>query len=533
MELHGGQILDGEVLDGGAQERGAVFSAIDPATGAALAPAFRSATPAHVDRAMRAAAAAFPALRALPGPRRADFLERAAARIGELGATLIDRTHAETGLPRPRLEGERDRTLLQLRVFADMARAESWRGPRIDRARPERKPAPRPDLRSMNVAIGPVVVFGASNFPLAISVAGTDTIAALAVGCPVVVKAHPAHPGASELVGRCLAEAARDTGMPAGSFAMLHGTSPDVGLGLVRHPAARAVAFTGSLAGGRALFDAAAARPDPIPVYAEMGSLNPVLLLPGALADRAEAIAAAYLQSVNLGAGQMCTKPGLAFGFRSPAFERFKAAVAAGVPAIPPATMLHAGIRKAYAAGVERVTGTPGVTLLAAASGADPARTQAACAVFALDAEALARAPVLLEENFGPSSLVITCSTRTELQAAIERMDGHLAASVHATPDDLREHADLLALLETKVGRIVLNGFSTGLEVVPALHHGGPYPATTHAAFTSVGHAAFLRFVRPLAYQGWPSAALPAPLRDENPLGLTRLVDGRLTREPS
>lgn len=508
------------------------FHAVNPATGQRLPPEFRDATAADVDAALRAAAAACAPYRAQPPARIAGFLDRIATGLEALGGALVERAHAETGLPLARLQHERERTINGVRIFADLVREGSWISARIDRGNPGRTPAPKPDLRTMLVPIGPVVVFGASNFPLAISVAGNDTIGALAAGCPVVVKAHPAHPGTSDLVAGAIEKAVVALDMPLGLFSMVHGAGHEVGLALVRHAETRAVAFTGSLAGGRALFDAAAARPEPIPVYAEMGSINPVILLPGALADRASEIGAAYIKSVTMGVGQFCTNPGLVLGMEDAGLDRFVESASRAAENAPPSTMLHAGIRDAFMKGVARLEQTPGVTLEGKSStDAQSMRTEAPCVIFSTTADVLASEPHLSEEVFGPTSAVVKCRDRAELERAIRRLTGHLTASVHGTPTDLEEYRDLVALLETKVGRIIFNGFGTGLEVCAALHHGGPYPATTDSHFTSIGQGGIFRFARPLCYQNFPQEALPEPLRDRNTMGIWRLVDGVLTRD--
>ena len=384
----------------------------------------------------------------------------------------------------------------------------------------------------MLIPIGPVVVFGASNFPLAISVAGNDTVGALAAGCPVVVKAHPAHPGTSDLVAGAIEKAVKACDMPAGVFSMVHGASHEVGLALVRHPAAKAVAFTGSLGGGRALFDAAAARPEPIPVYAEMGSINPVILLPGALAAGAERIGAAYVKSVTMGVGQFCTNPGLVLGVEDASLDRFVSAAAHAAENASPATMLHPGIRDAFMKGVARNEATPGVKVEGKSRvEAQSARTEAPVVIFSTTADVLEAQAHLSDEVFGPTSAIVKCRDRAELEHAIGQLSGHLTASVHGTPQDLEDYRDLIAMLETKVGRIIFNGFGTGLEVCSALHHGGPYPATTDSHFTSIGQGGIFRFARPLCYQNFPQQALPEPLRDENTRKIWRLVNGQLTRD--
>ena len=508
------------------------FHAFNPTTGQTLAGEYRDASADEINARMTAAAKAASVYRAKTPEQVADFLERIAVEIEALGDSLVHTAHQESGLPIPRLQNERERTVDGVRIFAEIAREGSWISARIDVGDPSRKPGPKPDLRTMLIPIGPVVVFGASNFPLAISVAGNDTVGALAAGCPVVVKAHPAHPGTSDLVAGAIERAVSACDMPTGVFSMVHGASHEVGLALVRHPEAKAVAFTGSLAGGRALFDAAAARPEPIPVYAEMGSINPVILLPGALATGAEQIGAAYIKSVTMGVGQFCTNPGLVLGVEDESLDRFVAAAARAAEKAPPATMLHPGIRDAFMKGVARNEATPGVKV-EGKSGieAQSARTEAPVVIFSTTAAVLDAQSHLSDEVFGPTSAVVKCRDRAELEHTIRQLTGHLTASVHGTPQDLEEYSDLIALLEAKVGRIIFNGFGTGLEVCSALHHGGPYPATTDSHFTSIGQGGIFRFARPLCYQNFPQEALPEPLRDENTRQIWRLVNGELTRD--
>ncbi len=526
--------LLGQHLIGGAPsaEGHATFAGADPTTGASLPPVFREATADEIDRALGAAEAAFEPYRALPPAARAAFLRAVADEIARLGDPLVERAHAETGLPLARLTGERGRTVGQLQLFADLVEDGSWVDARIDPARPERTPLPRPDLRRMLLPLGPVVVFGASNFPLAFSVAGGDTASALAAGCPVVVKAHPAHPGTAELTARAVLRAAEATGMPDGVFSLLHGATAETGQRLVRHPLACAVGFTGSLRAGRALFDAAAARPVPIPVYAEMGSVNPVFLLPSAVARRGELLADGLAGSITLGTGQFCTNPGLVVTRRAPELDGFLDRLGSRVAAAAPGPMLYAGIRDAYDAGVARLRAHPGVRVVGeAAATADPARVEGRPVVLATDAGTLREDPRLQEEVFGPSSLVVVADTPEELVEVARALEGQLTATVHGTEEELREHAALLRVLERKVGRLVVNGFPTGVEVGHAMQHGGPYPATTDTRTTSVGSAAVLRFARPVAYQDFPQSALPPELRDRNERGIWRLVDGRLTRD--
>jgi NADP-dependent aldehyde dehydrogenase len=419
----------------------------------------------------------------------------------------------------------------QLKMFAELIREGSWVDARIDQADPNREPLPKPDTRLMLMAVGPVVVFGASNFPLAFSAAGGDTASALAAGCPVVVKAHRSHPGTAELVGQAVQKAARETGMPEGVFAVLHGRGRQVGDALVKHPATKAVGFTGSLAGGRALFDTAAARPEPIPVYAEMGSLNPVFVLPGALEERGEAIAEGLLGSVTLGVGQFCTNPGLVLGVEGEPLTRFVNKTSELFVGAAPETMLNAGICDAYNAGVQTLSSTEGVNL-GGKSGVDanPNQTQAASYVFTTDVATFAKYPELSEEVFGPTTLVVTCGAKEDLEGVARNLDGHLTATLHGTEADMAEHRELIAILEQKVGRLIFNGFPTGVEVCSSMHHGGPYPATTDGRSTSVGTAAIFRFTRLVSYQDFPQNSLPLELQNDNPLGIWRLVDNERTQ---
>jgi NADP-dependent aldehyde dehydrogenase len=528
MQLHGRHFIGNELSSEGSDS----FRGVNPATRAELDPPYHEATGAEIDRAVGLASEAFEDFRSRPPEQRARLLDAIATEIEKLGDALVERANAETALGVPRLTGERARTANQLRMFARMVEEGSWVQARIDHALPDRKPLPRPDLRRMLIPIGPIVSFAASNFPLAISVAGNDTASGLAAGCPIVIKAHPAHPGTTELVASAVVKAVRDTGMPEGTFSVLHGRGHEVGLALVRHPLVKAVAFTGSLRAGRALFDAANARPEPIPVFAEMGSINPVFVLPGALEQRGRQIAEGLKNSVTLGVGQFCTNPGLVVGVEGEATRAFVGSVAELISATEPATMLYDGIRRAYADGVKSFGAVPGVKVAGRAKNeADAAKTQAAPTVFTADAVTFLGNRRLGEELFGPATLVVTGKSKADLERIAGSLEGHLTATVHGTPQDLEEYRDLIAILETKVGRLVFNGFPTGIEPCNAVHHGGPYPATTDARTTSIGTAAVERFVRPLCYQDFPQAALPAELRDDNPRKVWRLVDGQMTRD--
>lgn len=522
--------LTGDLLIGAASRRGggAAFRAIHAASGEVIAdPVFHGASAAEVERACTLAAQAFDAYRALPDRSRAAFLDDIAQRIEALGDALILRAMDETGLPRGRLEGERARTANQLRMFAALVRSGDACDVRIEPALPERQP-PRTDLRLRRIGIGPVAVFGASNFPLAFSVAGGDTASALAAGCPVVVKAHPAHPGTSELVGRAVQQAAIAAGLPEGVFSLLFDAGHEVGAALVAHPAIRAVGFTGSRRGGLALMAIAAARPTPIPVYAEMSSINPNIVLPAALARRGEALAIDFVASVTLGCGQFCTNPGLVLAVGGAAFERFVAAASTAIAAVPAGVMLNAGIARAYAEGVGRLASHPAVTTVARGA-ASPGRATAT--LFRVRAADLLADSSLAEECFGPCSMLVECDDADQLHRVLEQGEGQLTATLHLDDADYDAARALLPVLERKVGRILANGFPTGVEVCDAMVHGGPFPATSDGRSTSVGTAAIERFMRPVCYQNLPDALLPQALRDGNPLGLQRRVGG--SREPA
>jgi alpha-ketoglutaric semialdehyde dehydrogenase len=494
------------------------FRAYQPADGRALDPLYVSASDSEVDEAVGLAAAAAPILAASSGADRAKLLHAMADGMDALADALVDRAHLETALPRPRLTGEVARTSNQLRLFANVAAEGSWVMARVDAADPERTP-PKPDIRSMLRPLGPVAVFGASNFPIAFSVAGGDTASALAAGNPVIVKAHPAHPGTSELAGRVLTRAIESCGFPGGTFSLLFDPGTRVGSTLVRHPLMRAVGFTGSFKGGRALMDLAASRPRPIPVYAEMGSTNPVFLLPRALRERGESLAAGLHASFTLGGGQFCTKPGLVFldTPEAPFLAKLRTLTAndPGFALLTPATA------DTYSKGLQERS------MLRATEGQRPASGFAAhAALLETDYSAFAASPALHQELFGPSTLLITGTNREQMLVAARALDGHLTATILGTEDDLREYKDLIAILETKVGRIIFNGFPTGVEVTHAMVHGGPYPATSDGRSTSVGSQAILRFARPVSYQSLPQDALPAELKDDNPRKILRLWNG-------
>jgi alpha-ketoglutaric semialdehyde dehydrogenase len=520
--------LTGEMLIGAAPKRGEEkpFAGYDAATGAALAPQYGGATEADVGRACALAEAAFDPYRATAPEVRARFLELVADKIAALGDALTERACAESGLPRARIEGERGRTVGQLKLFAAEVREGSWQDVRIDPALPDRKPLPRPDLRLRMLPLGPVAVFGASNFPLAFSVAGGDTASALAAGCPVVVKAHPAHPGTSEMVGRAIQAAVAETGLPEGVFSLLFGVGDTLGGALVADPRIKAVGFTGSRAGGLALSRIAAGRAEPIPVYAEMSSINPVLLLPGALAERGAELGRAFVGSLTMGAGQFCTNPGLLLAVPGPGLDAFVAAAGAAMGDAAAGVMLHAGILAAYQKGVARLAETQGIERL----GAGPtAEGRAGAVLFATDAATFERTPHLAEEVFGAAGLLVRHAGWEALAPLLRGLEGQLTITVHMTQADEPLFARLLPSLETKAGRILVNGWPTGVEVSHAMVHGGPFPATSDTRTTSVGTLAIRRFLRPVCYQNLAVAMLPEPVADANPWGLWRRMDGTMT----
>ena len=522
MTLTGNMLIGQQAIPGNRE----AIHGIDPATDLPLEPAYHGGGSEHVEQACALAWSALDSYRATSLDDRAEFLETIASEIEALGDALIDRAVAETGLPRPRIQGERGRTCQQLRTFALTVRAGEWLDVRVDNALPERQPLPRPDLRQRQVPLGPVAVFGASNFPLAFSVAGGDTASALAAGCPVIVKAHGAHPGTSELVGRALARAVKLCGLHEGVFSLLFGSGREVGIALVTDPRIKAVGFTGSRSGGIALCKAAQARPEPIPVYAEMSSINPVLLFPAALQSRAEALAQGFVASLTQGAGQFCTNPGLVIARQGPALERFIQTAAQRVQRSPAQTMLTPGIFNAYEAGVGALLEHARAQSVASGlEGETP--NQCRAHLFVTQASEFLADPALQAEMFGAASLIVQCASDAQIRQVIEHLEGQLTATLHLDDADVESARALLPTLERKAGRLLVNGWPTGVEVCDAMVHGGPFPATSDTRTTSVGTAAILRFLRPVCYQDFPDALLPAALKHGNPLRLRRLLDGQ------
>ena len=520
--------LTGKMLLGATSKPGSAnsFAGVNAASGEQLAPSYGGATAEDVAQACALANAAFTPFRETTPAARAAFLELSADKIDALGEALTDRACAETGLPRGRIEGERARTVSQLRLFAAEVKEGSWQDVRIDPALPHRTPLPRPDLRMRMVPLGPVAVFGASNFPLAFSVAGGDTASALAAGCPVVVKAHPAHPGTSELVGRALQQAVAETGVPEGVFSLLFGVGDKLGAALVNDPHIKAVGFTGSRAGGLALAELAAKRPEPIPFYGEMSSINPVLLLPGALAAKGAELGKGFAASLTLGAGQFCTNPGLLLAMEGPGLDDFIAAAEQAVAGTPAATMLHKGILAAYERGVTQFEISDGVKLVASGQTAPGAAT---AKFFRTNIETFINRPHLSDEIFGAAALLVQGPDIKGLTRLLRGLEGQLTITVQMTEADEQLFRELLPLLETKAGRILVNGWPTGVEVCHAIVHGGPFPSTSDSRTTSVGTLAIRRFLRPVCYQNVAEHLLPDAIRDANGLALWRRLDGVMT----
>jgi 2,5-dioxopentanoate dehydrogenase len=510
---------------------GELSYATDPTSGQHLQPGFAAATAEEVELAARLASEAFAVYCRVSGRDRGAFLRTIASKIESIAADIVERAQQETALPKARLQGETARTCAQLRLFAEVAEEGSWVDARIDRADPDRKPAAKPDIRSMLRPLGPVVVFGASNFPLAFSVAGGDTASALASGNPVIVKAHAAHPGTSELVGQMVRESIRECNLPEGVFSLLFGSGAQIGTALMKHPLVKAGGFTGSRTAGRALMDVAAARPEPIPFYAEMSSTNPVFILPGALRERGETIAAGLHTSFTLGAGQFCTKPGMVFFQHGDEAASFTDKLRQLVEGSAPFHLLTRSIHSSYDSALTSRKADAAVTLVAEAPNASrSAGFAVGSALFETDAATFLGSD-LDGEIFGPTTLLVRHSNRDQILEIARTLEGHLTATIHGTEQDLRDFADLIAILEHKVGRLVFNGFPTGVEVCHAMVHGGPYPSTSDGRSTSVGTRAIFRFTRQVCYQGFPDEALAEELKNENPLGIWRMVDGQMTQE--
>ena len=523
MKLDGYSIIGSQRGQGG----GGTWQAKNPATGEELETLFQGETEAGVNKAVALAEEAFTCYGESSSKVRAKFLRTVAEEIDAVEEEIVPRMMAESGLPEPRCRGEKGRTVGQLRMFADLVEEGSWVDARVDLAQPDRAPVPKPDLRSMQRPLGPVAVFCASNFPLAFSVAGGDTAAALAAGCPVIVRAHAAHPGVAEIVGKAVQSAVAKCGLAEGVFSLVFDSGIDLGTALAKHNGIQAIGFTGSRAGGRALMDVAAAREVPIAVYAEMSSINPIFILPGAMAQSGPQIAEGLVGSVSLGVGQFCTSPGLIFT-TGKGSDEFAQAVADGLGAQPPAAMLHEGIAQNYACGVDKLASQEGVekTAAVAAEGC-----QAGPAVFRSQVQHFLSNEILSAEVFGPSTLLVDCESEDDFLKVAQSLEGQLTASVHGAEEDLEKAGPLLSLLSRRAGRLIVNGFPTGVDVCSSMVHGGPYPATSDGSSSSVGTRAIARFTRAISWQGMPEHLLPAELQSSNPEGIWRLVDGSLSKD--
>jgi alpha-ketoglutaric semialdehyde dehydrogenase len=507
------------------------FKSYVPAQNIELPDEFKTATQEEVSRTMELAQKAFQEYSLVPASKRADFLIAICEEIMAAGDALLERANLETGLPIARLQGERARTINQLTQFADLIREGSWVEASIDTAIPDRTPVPKSDLRKMLIPIGPVIVFGSSNFPFAYSVAGVDTGPALAAGNTVVVKAHAAHPGVSDLTAQAIVRAAKRTGMPDGVFSMLYDDGYEVGAALVKHPASKAVGFTGSIKGGMALYKMAQEREEPISVFAEMGSVNPIVILPEYLEENTHQLAKTLAGSVTLGAGQFCTNPGLVFVTESGSLPEFEEAYKNEILKTSSATMLTAGIRSNFYKLRDELLQQQGVSELAFSTLTEEQENQSQASVARASGREFIANPKMHEEVFGPFSLLVVCRDGDELLEAISHLKGQLTASLMANPAEAARNPALLQKLSGICGRFIMNGVPTGVEVCPSMHHGGPFPATADARFTSVGRHSILRFVRPQTFQDWDDSLLPAELKNANPLGIYRLVNNETTKQ--
>ena len=491
---------------------------------------FIEATPDEINDALNLANKAFKDFQSISGTKKAAFLNAIADEILALGEELIQTYCTETGLPEGRAEGERGRTVFQLRSFADLVQEGSWVEAAIDTAQPDRKPMPKPDLRKMLTPLGPVVVFGASNFPLAYSTAGGDTAAALAAGCPVIVKSHPMHAGTGELVASAIVKAGQKTGMPEGVFSNLNSSGISVGEHLVKHPHVKAVGFTGSITGGRALYNLAAQRDEPIPVFAEMGSINPVVILPEAMTSRKASIAKTYASSITLGTGQFCTNPGLILGVKGADLNEFVDLLSEEIIKIDPTCMLHPNIHKAYANKKETALSQKGLQVVANYS-SEVKNNYAQQTVTTVEGQLFLENTKLHHEVFGPYSMVVQCKNVEELEQVISKLEGQLTGTILAENNELDKYTNVVRALQNRVGRLIFNGVPTGVEVCPSMVHGGPYPASTDSRFTAVGVHSIKRWVRPVSFQDWPNQLLPDALKNENPLHISRLVNNKNTSD--
>ncbi|WP_372745259.1 aldehyde dehydrogenase (NADP(+)) [Lutibacter sp.] len=506
------------------------FKTFNPQTNIENETVFTEASLVEIEKAVELASEAFNTFKSIPGEKKSEFLNEIANQILELGNELIEMYSSETGLPAGRAEGERGRTVFQLRSFANLVKEGSWVEATIDTADENRQPIPKVDIRKMLLPLGPVVVFGASNFPLAYSTAGGDTAAAFAAGCPVIIKSHPMHAGTGELVASAIIKAAEITGMPNGVFSNLNSSGIEVGEVLVKHPSVKAVGFTGSIRGGRALYDLAAKRPEPIPVFAEMGSVNPVIILPNSAKLKGDFWAKLYAGSITLGSGQFCTNPGLILGIKSVDLDNFIKKLSEEIIKIEPSCMLHPNIIGAYESNKAKMLEQKGLHTAAAVNN-DVSKNYGRQIVTTVEGATFLENSTLHQEVFGPFSMVVQCENKAQLEEIISKLEGQLTGTILAE-NELENYPAIISALQNRVGRIIFNGVPTGVEVCPAMVHGGPYPASTDSRFTAVGTNSIKRWVRPFSYQSWPNSLLPAELKNENPLNIIRYVDGEPTKNP-
>ncbi len=504
------------------------FKTFNPQTNTENETIFYEASTIEIEEALTLAAKAFNSYKAISGEQKAAFLNEIANQIEALGDELIQMYCLESGLPEGRALGERGRTIYQLRTFANLLLEGSWVEATIDTADEQRQPVAKPDLRKLLVPLGTVVVFGASNFPLAYSTAGGDTAAALAAGCPVIVKSHPMHAGTGELVASAIVNAIEKTGMPYGIFSNLNSSGIEVGQQLVKHPQVKAVGFTGSIKGGRALYDLAAQRPEPIPVFAEMGSINPVVLLPNALKNNSEHWAKTYAGSITMGSGQFCTNPGLLLAIKSPELTSFIESLSKEIIAIAPSCMLHPAIIGAYETNKATMLQQKGLKTTASFAG-ETSQNYGRQAITTVEGATFLENKTLHHEVFGPYSLVVQCEDVQQLETIIAQLEGQLTGTILAETAELNSYTNIVSALQNRVGRLIFNGAPTGVEVCAAMVHGGPYPSSTDSRFTAVGVNSIKRWVRPVSFQSWPNDLLPIELQNENPLGILREVNGDMT----
>ncbi|WP_457610355.1 aldehyde dehydrogenase (NADP(+)) [Lutibacter sp.] len=506
------------------------FKTFNPQTNTENEIIYTEASIIEIEKAIELATKASKVFKTISGAKKSEFLNEIATEIEALGDELIQTYCSETGLPEGRAIGERGRTVFQLRSFANLVQEGSWVEASIDTAQPNRQPIPKVDIRKMFVPLGPIVVFGASNFPLAYSTAGGDTAAAFAAGCPVIVKSHPMHAGTGELVASAIIKAAENTGMPNGVFSNLNSSGIEVGITLVKHPQVKAVGFTGSINGGRALYDMAANRKEPIPVFAEMGSINPVIILPNAIKNEGEKWAKTYANSITLGSGQFCTNPGLILGIKGGDLSNFIKILSEEIVKIEPSCMLHPNIIGAYENNKEKMIAQQGLQTSATINN-EVLKNYGRQIITTVEGATFLANTTLHQEVFGPFSMVVQCKNTQQLEAIISKLEGQLTGAILSENNEIKNYSTIVSELQNRVGRIIFNGVPTGVEVCPSMVHGGPYPASTDSRFTAVGVNSIKRWVRPFSFQSWPNELLPDELKNENPLGILRLVDGKLTKD--